>query len=250
MKIKSILTAATLCLTLLASCNSGIEYNEVPESVYSNVNLGSGLAKIRVRELFNNKVWQVNHNDGKGQWLENYLAQTQLSQDYQDGKDYTNNTGSAITIMGKTLNPGETMYVKNTLEVVDDSNAPDGKKYIAHLFSPTKATYSTPNKGHLFMESAFANEAIKPVFVDEVEKGKSQYIVYPVRQDALVIEFILEDPYACRVERVNGAPALGTPGDYTVPQQYMVINTAFRPKGAPEYRRLYEIRVQLLDESK
>jgi len=52
--------------------------------------------------------------------------------------------------------------------------------------------------------------------------------------------------YAARVEPVNGAPTLGTPGDFTKPQQYMVINTTFRPEGAPETRRLYEIQVQLL----
>lgn len=248
MKIKSILAAATLCLTFLASCNSGIEYNEVPESVYSELGLGTGLGKIRTRELFVNKVWQVNHNDGKGQWLETFLAQAEANADYRDGKDYTNNTGAPVTIMGQTLNPGETMFVQNTLEEVDDSSAPEGKKYIAHMFCSTKVRYSTPNKGHLFMESAFAGETIKPVFVDEVEEGQSQYIIYPVRQEALVIELILNDQNACVVEPVNGAPALGTPGDYTVPQQYMVINRAYRPEGAPEYRRLYEIQVQLLEE--
>lgn len=239
---------ATLCMAALASCTSGIVYDEVPESVYSDVELGAGLAKIRVRELFTNKVWQVNHNDGKGQWLEEFLAQTQISQGYQDGKDYINNTGSDVTIMGQVLKPGEKMFVQNTLEEVADNSAPDGKKYIAYLFSPTKVTYSTPNKGHLFVESAFANESVKPIMVEEVVEGKFRSIILPVRQNALVIEFILANQYASSVEPINGAPALGTPGDYTKPQQYMVINTAFRPTDAPEYKRLYELRVQLLDE--
>lgn len=247
MKIKNIFVAGMLCLAALSGCTNGIVYDEVPESVYSDVSLGSGLAKIRVRELFVNKVWQVNHNNGQGQWLENYIGQTLISEGYQNGKEYTNNTGSDVTIMGKVLKPGQAMFVQNKLEVVDDKSAPDGKKYIAYLFSPNKAQYSTPNKGHLFVESAFAKDPVKPVMVAP-ENGKSRSIILPVRQEALVVEFILSNLYACKVEPVNGAPQLGTPGDYTKPQQYMVINTAFRPKDAPEYSRLYEVRVQLLDE--
>ena len=247
MKIIKIFLATMFCITLLGSCTSGLVYGEVPESVYSEVGLGGGLAKIRVRELLTNKVWQVNHNDGKGQWLKEYIAQTQISGDYQNGKDYTNNTGADITIMGKVLKVGETMNVKNAIEIVDDSAAPDGKKYIVHLFSPTMATYETPNKGHLFVESAFANDPVKPIMIDPVD-GKSIKIMLPVRQNALVVEFILANEKACRVDPVNGAPTLGTPSDFTKSHQYMVTNTAYRPDGAPEYSRLYEIKVQLLDE--
>lgn len=248
MKLKNILVAAVFCIAALPGCQSGIVYDEVPESVYTNVNMGSGLVKVRVRELFTNKIWQVNHNDGKGQWLENWLAQTLISEGYQNGKDYTNNTGSDVTIMGKVLKPGETMFVQNTLEIVDDSSAPEGKKYIAHIFSPTKVTYTTPNKGHLFVASAFEGDKLQPEFVEEVEEGKYRSAVLPVRQDALVLEFIMEDIYANRVEPLNGAPTLGTPGDYTKPHRYMVINTTYRPEGVPETRRLYEIQVQLLEE--
>ena len=246
MKLKNILVAAVCCLTALSGCQSGLVYDEVPESVYTNVNLGSGLAKVRVRELFTNKIWQGNRNDGKGQWLENWLAQTLISESFQNGIDYTNNTGSDVTIMGKVLKAGETMFVQNTLEVVDDSTAPDGQKYIIHVFSPANVMYTTPNKGHLFVASAFDGDNLHPVFVEEVETGKYRSAIVPVRQDALVVELILEDMYACRVEPVNGAPALGAPADFTQPHQYMVINTAFRPEGAPETRRLYEIQVQLL----
>ena len=247
MKIKNISAITITCLLILVSCTQGIVYDEVPESVYTELGLGSGLAKIRVRELFENKVWQVNYNDGQGQWLENYIGMTQISGGYEAGKDYTNNTGSDVTIMGKVVKPGEKMYVNNTLEEVADASAPEGKKYIVHMFSPTKARYTTPNKGHLFVESAFDKESVKPEMVDHVD-GKSQSIILPVRQDALVIEFILANQSACSVEPVNGAPTLGTPSDYTKPQQYMVINTAYRPAGIPQYRRLYEIHVQLLEE--
>ena len=247
MKIKNIFLATIMCITTLGSCTSGIVYDEVPESVYSELGLGSGLAKIRVRELFNNKIWQVNHNDGKGQWLESYIGQTQISQAYQGGKEYTNNTGADITIMGKVLKVGETVLVKNEIEVVDDSSAPEGKRYIVHLFSETMAKYSTPNKGHLFVESAFAKDTAKPIMIEPVD-GKSREIILPVRPEALVVEFILANDKACRVDPVNGAPALGTPTDFTKSHQYMVSNTAYRPDGAPEYSRLYEIKVQLLEE--
>lgn len=247
MKIRNIAAITLTCLLIVTSCTKGLVYDDVPESVYTDVDLGGGLAKIRVRELFVNKVWQVNHNNGQGQWLENYIGATQISQSYQDGKDYVNNTASDVTIMGKVVKPGETMYVKNTLEEVADTSAPDGKMYIIHLFSPTKATYKTPNKGHLFLESAFASESVKPTMVNPVD-GKSESIILPVRQDALVIEFILSNQSACRVEPVGDAPALGTPSDYNTPQQYMVINTAYRPSGVPQAKRLYEVRVQLLVE--
>lgn len=247
MKIIKIFLATMFCITLLGSCTSGLVYGEVPESVYSEVGLGSGLAKIRVRELLTNKIWQVNHNDGKGQWLKEYIVQTQISQAYQDGKDYTNNTNADITIMGKVLKVGETMKVKNTIEEVDDSSAPDGKRYIIHLFSPTMVTYETPNKGHLFVESAFANDPLKPSLIDPVD-GKSTKMILPVRQEALVVEFILANDKACKVEPVNGSPTLGTPTDFTKSHQYMVVNTAYRPDGAREYSRLYEIKVQLLEE--
>jgi hypothetical protein len=245
MKIIKVFLATIFCVTLLGSCNSGIEYIPAPESVYSEVGLANGLAKIRVRELLVNKIWQVNHNDGKGQWLKEHIVQTQTSQGYQDGRDFINNTDADITIMGKVVKVGETMRVKNTIEEVEDSSAPGGKRYIAHIFSPAVALYETPNKGHLFVESAFENDPVKPLLIDPVD-GKSTKMLLPVRQDALVVELILANEKACRVEPVNGAPTLGTPSDFTKPNQYMVINTSFRPDDVPEYRRLYEIKVQLL----
>lgn len=247
MKIKNILLALTLGLTTLSSCQSGIEWDEVPESVYSNLELGTGLVRNRPRELFTNKVWQVNHNNGKGQWLENYIAMSLLDA-FENGIEYTNNTGSNVTILNKVLAPGEKMLVKNTQEIVEDSAAPEGKKYIVHMFTFDKVKYHTPNKGHLFVKSAFDNETVKPIkFVEEVQEGMFRYVVMPIKQKEMVLEFIMSDTYAFKVEPVNGAPTLGTPSDYTKPQQYMVTNTAFRPKGVPEYKRLYEVQVHVLE---
>lgn len=252
MKIKNILLAITLGLTTLSGCQSGIVWDEVPESVYSELDLGTGLVRNRPRELFVNKVWQINY--GKGQWLDNYIARSLLSS-FETGMEYVNNTGSNVTILNKTLAPGEKMEVKNTLEIVDDGSAPEGKKYIAHIFSFDKVGYHTPNKGHAFIQSAFDNETVKPyAYFEKIEseaigakEDMFRYVVMPVKQNEMVLEFIMEDLYACKVDPVNGAPQLGTPGDYTKPQQYMVTNTAIRPDGAPEYKRLYEVQVHLLE---
>lgn len=248
MKIKTLFILGIISISSLMSCTQGIEYDEVPESVYTELGLGNGLCKIRVRELFEDKVWQTNYNNGKGQWLEKAIFMTQISQGYQDGKNYVNNTEASVTIMGNVVKPGDTIFVQNTLEEVADASAPEGKKYIIHLFSPKTAQYSTPNKGHLFVESAFSGDPVKPILVDPIE-GQSQSIILPVRQDALVVEFILANDNACRVDPVDGAPALGTPGDYTIPQKYIVTNYAYRPAGVPEFKRLYEVKVQLLDEN-
>lgn len=252
MKVKNIILAFALGLTTLSGCQSGLVWDEVPESVYSELDLGTGLVRNRPRELFTNKVWQINY--GNGQWLENYIARSLLNS-FESGMEYVNNTGANVTVLDKTLAPGEKMMVKNILSVVDDSTAPEGKKYIVHVFSFDKVGYHTPNKGHAFIQSAFNNEAVKPyAFFEKIEseaigakEDMYRYVVMPVKQNEMVLEFIMEDIYACRVDPVNGAPQLGTPGDYTKPQQYMVTNIALRPEGAPEYKRLYEIQVHLLE---
>lgn len=246
MKIKSLLFAFTLGITVLSGCQSGLVWDEVPESVYSNLKLSGAMVRNRPRELFVNKVWQVNHNNGKGQWLENYLARSVVDA-IENGIEYTNNTGATMTILDKTLAVGETMTVKNTMEIVDDSSAPEGKKYIIHVFTLDKVEYITPNKGHLFVQSAFGSESVKPdAYYEEIQEGMYRSVIMPVKMNEMALEFILDDQGACKVDPVNGAPSLGTPGDFTQPRQYMVTNTAIRPDGAPEYKRLYEIQVHVL----
>lgn len=246
MKIKNLLFAFIFGITALTSCQSGIVWDEVPESVYSNLELSGGFVRNRPRELFVNKVWQVNYNNGKGQWLENYLARSVVDA-IENGIEYTNNTGAPMSILNKTLAAGETMTVKNTMEIIDDSSAPEGKKYIIHVFTLDKVEYMTPNKGHLFVQSAFESESVKPyAYYEEVKEGMFRSVIMPVKMNEMVLEFILDDQGACRVDPVNNAPKLGIPGDFTQPRQYMVTNTAIRPDGAPEYKRLYEIQVHVL----
>ncbi|MFV0583994.1 MAG: DUF5018-related domain-containing protein [Parabacteroides gordonii] len=246
MKIKNLLYTFILGVTTLTGCQSALVWDEVPESVYSNLELSGAMVRNRPRELFVKKVWQVNHNDGKGQWLDNYLARSVMDA-IENGIEYTNNTGAPITILDKTLSAGETMTVKNTKEIVDDSSAPEGKKHIIHVFTLDKVEYITPNKGHLFVQSAFDSESVKPnAYFEEVEEGKFRSVIMPVKINEMVLEFILDDQAAGKVEPVNGAPNLGVPGDFTQPRQYILTNTALRPDGAPEYKRLYEIQVHVL----
>ncbi|WFE86891.1 MULTISPECIES: DUF5018-related domain-containing protein [Parabacteroides] len=253
MKLKNIVLALTLGLTSLSGCQSGIVWDEVPESAYSELGLGSGYMRNRPRELFKNKVWQINYGTS-GQWLDYFLAKSYIPA-FLGETEYTNVTEGNITILGKTLAPGEKTMVKNTLEIVDDSSAPEGKKYIIHLFSYDKVGYGTPNKGHAFIKSAFDSESVKPyAYIEKIESESAgakedmfRYVVMPVKQHEMVLEFIWANSYSCTVEPVNGAPQLGTPGDYTKPQQYLVKNIAIRPDGVPQAQRLYEVQVHLLE---
>lgn len=241
MKRTKVLFAIILCAFSFFSCEKGLVYDEVPESVYNNVSLTGNLCRVEARELFTHKVWQVNYN----QWAENMISTTHIGEAYHAGADYTNNTDAAITILGETLSPGESMFVKNTMTTADEASAPDGKVYILNVFANANATYTTPNKGHLFVESEFANDPIKPILV-EPEDGMARSIILPSDPKRLIVGILLENSYACKVERIEDAPELGKPGDFSVPRRYMVVNTTKRPDKQPAAKRLYEIRVQLL----
>lgn len=245
MKIINKLFAITLCVVGLSGCQKGLVYDEVPESVYNDVSLTSNLCRVESRELFTKKVWQVNYNGGQGQWAENMILTTAIGTSYQTGADYTNETNADITILGKVVKPGETIKVKNTMVEVADASAPGGKLYVLNIFAKAKAEYATPNKGHKFVESAFANDAIKPVFVD-AKDGMSEKIILPANQKKLIVALLIANTSANSVERINDSPELGIPGDYSVPRRYLVVNTTRRPDGAPAASRLYEVRIQLL----
>lgn len=233
-----------LSLFVVTGCEKGLVYDEVPESVYENVSLATDFSNIRARELFKQKVWQVNYN----QWTDIIITTTankNIEAPYHAGGEYTNNSDADVIIMGETVKPGETTTVKNIITSVDDANAPEGKRYILNIFGKTKAIYKTPNKGHLFVQEAFEGDPVQPEFVDPVD-GCSQEIILPVRQNDMIVELVLSDAPSCKVEPVDGAPQLGTPGDYTKSQMYMVTNITRRPDGKPARQRLYEVKVQLL----
>ena len=232
-----------LALSVLsfASCEKGLVFEEVPESIMNDVALTAAFGTVSARELFTDNVFQVNYNK-----YTSMVLTVDLSKAYAGNKEYTNNTTEAVTILGETVAPGKTITLKNNLTVVDDANAPEGKRYVVTFFASSTVQYTTPNIGHLFVESTFSDAAIKPVFVESVEPGKSQSIQLPVNAKQLIIGLALNDDRACKVTPVNGAPQLGVPGDYSEPRQYLVTNVNERPDGQGKRTRLYEIQVQIL----
>ena len=112
------------------------------------------------------------------------------------GFNYKNTTSSPVTIMGKVLEPGASMLVRNTIEAVYEVGAPEDSVYVVHIFAKATANYKTPNKGHLFVESTFANTPVKPVLVNPTD-GKAQEIKLPVDIKRLIIGLYLKDDMAC-----------------------------------------------------
>lgn len=240
MKAISKIVSFALCASVIASCTKGIEFEEVPMSIQEEVRLDeSKVADVTARELFKDNVYQVNWDKYVEMLLENAVGKN-----YQSGIDYKNTTSSPVTIMDKVIAPGESMFVKNTIEAVYESGAPEDSVYIVHIFASATANYKTPNKGHLFVESTFANAPVKPELVNPTD-GKAQEIKLPVDIKRLIIGLYLKDEMACYVKCVDGAPELGKPGDYGVPRRYIVENENNRP-GKGRRQRLYEVRVQLL----
>lgn len=51
MKIKNLIFTFVLGITVLSGCQSGIVWDEVPESVYSNLELAGSMVRSRPREI-------------------------------------------------------------------------------------------------------------------------------------------------------------------------------------------------------
>ena len=240
MKLASKLFITILGTALFTSCQKGLVYDEVPADVYEDVSLSTNLCKVETREIFTHKVDQVNYK----QWVDNMLLVSNIGLDYRSNTEYINNTGSDVTILGEVIKPGEKIMVQNKLTTEDEASAPDGKLYVINVFATARATYKTPNKGHVFVESEFQGEDIKFSTPGDNE-GQYQEASIPVDPTKLSVALLLNNSKACEVERVGDAPELGKPGDFSKPQRYMVVNITRRPEGEPA-RRLYEVRVQLL----
>lgn len=240
MKAINKIISFVLCAGLMASCTKGIEFEEVPMDIQEEVGLDeSKVADVTAREVFKDNVYQVAWD----KYVE-MLLDCAVGTNYQAGANYTNKTSSPVTIMGKEVAPGESMFVKNTVEAVYEAGAPEDSVYVVHIFAKSTANYKTPNKGHLFVESTFANTPVKPELVDPTD-GKAQEIKLPVDIKRLIVGLYLKDDIACYVKRVGDAPELGKPADYSVPHRYIVENENDRP-GKGRRQRLYEVRVQLL----
>lgn len=209
---------AMLCGLSFASCEAGLTYEEAPESSYTEVSLQGTPFYVRSRELFQDKIYAPNW----GKWADNYINTQQISWEA-------------------------------TVTEENNEDAPGGKLYVVNVKANTKATYSTLNKGYLFVGSKFSGnyELVDPstTTINGKSEKTSQKVTLPVKQNEVIGELVLTNPYDCVVERVGNAPQLGVPTDFSEPARYLVKNICYRPAGVPQATRLYEVRVKFQDKA-
>lgn len=240
MKI-SILNKLSVGLALMGacaftSCESGLTYVDVPESVYSETRVST--YTVKARELFEDKIYAVNWN----QWVPDYISTVVIGGSSE--LTWVNKTGKNYTLVdGTVVAPDEEVKLKGKVLEENSSDAPDGKLYVMQTYALSKVTYSTPNNGYMFDASKFSGdfELITPD-----ENGRARQVKLPVRPNETIVEFTLVDAAACVVEPVDNAPKLGVPGDFSSPRRYLVKNITRRPDGVPQAQRLYEVRVTFL----
>lgn len=240
MKI-SILNKLSVGLALMGacaftSCESGLTYMDVPESVYTETRVST--YTVKARELFEDKIYGVNWN----QWVPDYISTVVIGGSSE--LTWVNKTGQNYTLVdGTVVAPDEEVKLKGQIIEENNNEAPDGKLYVMQTYALSKVTYSTPNKGFVFDASKFSGDF---ELINPDENGRSQQVKLPVRPNEIIVEFSLVDANACDVEPVDNAPKLGVPGDFTTPRRYLVKNITRRPGGVPQAQRLYEVRVTFL----
>lgn len=204
---------AMLCGVSFASCEAGLTYEEAPEGIYSEVGVNSGTPFIvRSRQLFPNQIWAKNWN----KYAPNYMNTQQISWEA-------------------------------TLTTENEATAPEGLLYVINVKANTRATFKTENKGFLFDGSKFSGD-FQLGEEDPDNAGMSQYVNLPVKENEVIGELVLVNPYDNEVERVDGASQLGVPADFTKPNRYLVKNICYRPAGVDQVTRLYEVRVTFEDQ--
>lgn len=216
---KLLVGLSILCGVSFTSCKADLVYEEAPESIYSDVALtGGNPFTLRAREWFQGQIYAVNWN----KWADNYINTQQISWE-------------------------------STLTTESKSDAPDGTLYVINVKANTKATYNTQNKGYLFVGSKFSGnyEFVEPTTttIAGVSETTAQKVILPVRQNEVIGELNVSNPYDNVVERVDGAPELGVPADFSKPARYLVKNIAYRPAGVAQVTRLYEVRVTFVDQN-
>lgn len=240
MKLFNKLYAIVLGTMFLAGCQAGLEYEDVPESIYNEVGLSSNLCNVKTSILFpEGTMYAKNWN----KWAGAYISTVTIGNYQGDGGEWKNETSSAVTVDGRAVNPGESIKLKNSMTTESLATAPEGTLYVLNIYADSKAIHSTPNKGYEFDASKLSGEfsLINPV------NGRSQNVLIPVNQkEQVLVEFLLIQIYNNKVTPIDGAPTLGEPGDYTVPRRYLVTNTSRLPGGMSPKERLYEVRITFL----
>lgn len=236
---RKIYAGLLLGVVTLSGCEAGLVYEDVPESIYTEV--GVSECVVLARELFQDKIYAPNW----GKWVPNYLSTVATGQLKGSANtiNWTNKSVSAVTINGITVNPGETHEFKSYETTEDLAGAPDGKLYIFNIYSPSRVEHSTPNGDYYFDASKFSGDF---ELVSPNELNRSTKVIIPVRENEMIVTFTLVYDYNCVVTPQDGAPKLGIPGDFTAPRRYMVTNESRLPAGVERSRRLYEVRVTFL----
>lgn len=236
---RKIYAGLLLGVVTLSGCEAGLVYEDVPESIYTEVGLSD--CTLQARELFQDKIYAPNW----GKWVPNYLSTTVIGQLKGDkGKiTWTNKSASAVTINGITVQPGEEHVFESTLTTEELSDAPEGKLYVINIYSPSIAEHSTPNGDYYFDASKFSGDF---ELVTPNELNRSTKVLLPVRPNETIVTFTLVYDYNCIVTPQDGAPKLGIPADFTVPRRYLVTNESRLPAGVEKSKRLYEVRVTFL----
>lgn len=239
-KLYKLMLIASVFVAGFSSCQSGLEYEEAPESVYTEV--GVSQFNVKARELFIDKIWAVNY----GTWSDNYISTVTIGSSSSSNKvSWTNNTGKDYTLVdGTIVKPGEKVELTGSITTEDNSDAPEGKLYVMHSYILPTVIHETANKGFLFDKSKFSGDF---ELIEPDKDGRARKVELPIRANELIVEFYLVDAAACTVHPLDNAPELGKPGDFTSPRRYMVRNNkTYRPSGVEESKRMYEVRVTVL----
>lgn len=224
-KYAGLIVVAGMAVT---GCESGLTYDDVPESVYSEV--GVQAFNMQGRKLFQDNVYAVNWDK-----YTTYISTVLLS----SKQTWENTTGKDYTINGTVVKAGESIELTNGMTEEVEASAPEGKVCVLTVYVPSRITYSSPNKSYLFDGSKLSGDF---KMIEPDANNRSQQVSFPVDKTQLIGRILPTDYYACSIIPQNGAPALGTPGDFSEPRRYMVVNNSRLPAGVTRYQRLYELR--------
>lgn len=239
---RKFLGSITMLLTALAftGCEAEKVYEEAPESIYSQV--GVTAVTVSARELFQDqKIYAINWD----RWVDNYINTVTIGG--TAAFTYKNTSNSIVTLNdGTSVAPGEEIAIPaSSWKEESCADAPNGKLRVFDIYVVDHATYSTANKGYVFVGNKFNGEyeLVNPT------DDRSEQIILPVRKNELIAGLTVETEtnYNKKVEPVGDSPTLGIPGDLTKANlRYLVRNISYRPAGVPEAQAMYELRITFL----
>lgn len=250
MKLSNKLYTVILSIVLLAGCEQGLVYDEgIPAEIYENVGLASPYCRVSARELFKNQIYAKGNWN---KWVEGYISTVEIGTG-TGSVNFTNTTTESVVINDTvTVTAGESKTFNSFMKVQYLASAPGDSLYVINVFVPSACKYASPNNDYYFDSERFT-PPYKIVTPAEDPSARiddggllGTRIILPVKPREAVVTLVLSQVVNCVVRPVDGAPALGIPGDFTQPRRYMVINESRRPDKKEAKKRLYEIRVTFL----